>query len=171
MAKNGVVGDLLPELKRKANLDDETIQTIRLYVLHGHKIQKEISLEYSVASVPDYYQLYAERIPEDERTLEEDDRPMYAYHFEREPNKPHGVPFVFYVKPVSVPVTAIEIEELTRNRESFSRKRENDFRSVLASRGSNLRRSSLLLFREVYIQNLDISTMVSIRILLHLLRP
>ena len=101
MAKNGVVGDLLPELKRKANLDEETMQNIRLYILHGHKVQKEINLTYSVASVPEYYQLYAERIPEDERNLEEGDRSIYAYHFEKEPNKPHGVPFVFYLKPVS----------------------------------------------------------------------
>lgn len=100
MAKNGNMSDVLPLLQKKANLDDETIRNTRIYEAHGGKIYKELSEEYSVASVNEFVTLYAERIPEEEQTAEEGDRKIYAFHFDKEPNKPHGVPFRFLVKPV-----------------------------------------------------------------------
>lgn len=103
VAKNGVMSDLLPVLQKKANLDDETIRNSRIYEAHGGKIHKELSEDYSVASVNEFVTLYAERIPEEEQNAEEGDRVIYAFHFDREPNKPHGVPFKFLVKPVSLP--------------------------------------------------------------------
>ncbi len=101
MAKNGVISDLLPSLQKKANLDDETIQNIRIYEAHGGKIYKELSEDYSVASVNEFVTLYAERIPEEELKAEDGDGAIFTFHFDKEPNKPHGVPFKFLVKPVS----------------------------------------------------------------------
>lgn len=100
MAKNGNMSDVLPLLQKKANLDEETIRNTRIYEAHGGKIYKELSEEYSVASVNEFVTLYAERIPEEEQTAEEGDRSLSAFHFDKEPNKPHGVPFRFLVKPV-----------------------------------------------------------------------
>ncbi|KZF20341.1 ubiquitin thiolesterase [Xylona heveae TC161] len=97
--KNGVIGDLLPALQKKANLDDSTINNLRVYEAHGGKVYKELSSEYSVASVNEFVTLYAERIPEEELNAAEGDRIIYAFHFDRETNKPHGVPFRFVVKP------------------------------------------------------------------------
>lgn len=99
VAKNGVVGDLLTELKRKVNIDDETIKEARIYSVQNCKIQKELSLDSPVTSILEYYQLIAERIPEDEHNAREGDRPINAFHFDKEPNKVHGVPFKFYIKP------------------------------------------------------------------------
>ena len=101
VAKNGVIGDLLTELKRKANIDEESIKEARLYFVQNGKIQKELPLDYPVSSILEYYVLFAERIPEDERNAREGDRAIYAFHFDKEPNKVHGVPFKFYLKPVS----------------------------------------------------------------------
>ncbi len=103
MAKNGVMSDLLALLQKKANLDDETIRNTRIYEAHGGKIHKELSEDYSVASVNEFVTLYAERIPEEEQNADKDDRAIHAFHFDKEPNKPHGVPFKFLVKPVSLP--------------------------------------------------------------------
>jgi ubiquitin carboxyl-terminal hydrolase 7 len=91
----------LAELKKKANLDDETVRETRVYSVQSGKIQKELSLEYPVSSVSDYINLFAERIPEDQNTAVDGDKPILAYHFDKEPNKVHGVPFKFFLKPVS----------------------------------------------------------------------
>ena len=101
IAKNGVVGDILPQLQKKAKLDEETIQNTRMYVAHGCKIYKEIMDDYAVASIQDSWTLFAERIPDEERNSGEDDKAIYAFHFDKEPSRPHSVPFKFIVKPVS----------------------------------------------------------------------
>lgn len=91
----------MAELKKKANLDDDVVKEIRVYSVQSGKIQKELPPTYPVSSVPDFTQLFAERTPEEEHTTEEGDRPIYAFHFDKEPNKVHGWPFKFYIKPVS----------------------------------------------------------------------
>ena len=100
MAKNGTIGDLLAELKKVAKLDDATIDEAKVYSVLNGKIAKELSLEYPVTSVAEYHGLFAERTPEDQKALEDGDRPILAFHFDKEPNKIHGVPFRFYLKMV-----------------------------------------------------------------------
>lgn len=56
--------------------------------------------EYSVASISDYITLVAERIPEEDVNVD----PAHfiqAFHFQGEPNKPHGFPFKFSIRRVS----------------------------------------------------------------------
>jgi ubiquitin carboxyl-terminal hydrolase 7 len=65
---------------------------------------------FSVAGVNEFVVLYAEILPEEERNANEGDRSIYAFHFDKEPNKTHGVPFKFVVKPVRIekpPIKAI----------------------------------------------------------------
>lgn len=100
MAKNGNIYDLLVELKKKANLEDEIIDHIRVTATNNGKIQKELDHNYPVTSVLDYYALYAERKPEEELNAKDGERLMAAFHFDKEINKTHGVPFKFLVKPV-----------------------------------------------------------------------
>ena len=95
------MGDLIPLLQKKASLTDEVVRTIRLYEAHNSKVYKELVEDFPVASITDFVTLFAESIPEEERAASEVDRPIYAFHFDKEPNKPHGVPFKFLVKPVS----------------------------------------------------------------------
>ncbi|KAI9740466.1 MAG: hypothetical protein M1834_005046 [Cirrosporium novae-zelandiae] len=99
VAKNGTIGEILPTLKRKANLDDETIDKVRIFEVHGGKVYKELPGSFNVSGVTEYVTLYAEATPEEEQKPGENDRPIFAYHFEKEPNKPHGVPFKFLMKP------------------------------------------------------------------------
>ncbi|MCJ1245607.1 hypothetical protein MMC30_002811 [Trapelia coarctata] len=99
VAKNGSIGDLVAELQKKANLDEEVVKEIKVYSVQSGKIQKELPPSYPVSSVADFTQLFAERTPEDEHTAEEGDRPIHAFHFDKEPNKVHGWPFKFFIKP------------------------------------------------------------------------
>lgn len=143
MAKNGSIGDLLAELKKKANLDEEIVKEIRVYSVQSGKIQKELPPSYPVSSVADFTQLFAERIPEDEHTVEEADRPIHAFHFDKEPHKVHGWPFKFFIKPVRS-VYARSGLWLTSIRVRRSRTRKSGYPSVRASRASSSITSSLL---------------------------
>lgn len=103
VAKHGIISDLVAGLQKRANLDDETTQHIRVYEVHGGKIHKEVNDNYSVAGINEYVTLYAERMPEEEANMGEGERTIYAFNFDKEPSKPHGVPFKFVVKPVCYP--------------------------------------------------------------------
>lgn len=83
------------------NLEDETLANVRIYEAHGGKVYRELSADYQVTTLSEFTTLYAEVIPEEERDAEEGDTAIYCYHFDKESNKPHGVPFKFLVKPVS----------------------------------------------------------------------
>ena len=72
-----------------------------MYEAHGSKVYKELPEDYNVAGINEFIILYAEVIPEEERNAVNDDRAIYCFHFDKEPNKVHGTPFKFVVKPVS----------------------------------------------------------------------
>lgn len=89
----------MPALQKKLNLDDDALQQVRIYEAHGGKVYKELSDDFNVNSVNEFVVLYAERTPEEELNAAEDDRAVYCFHFDKEPTKPHGVPFKFIIKP------------------------------------------------------------------------
>lgn len=102
VARNETIAELLSELQKKANLDDDTVRETRIFEVHSGKLSKELRADTSVALVNDYSTLYAERIPSEELDLNGEDRVISAFNFDREPNRPHGVPFKFVVKSVSL---------------------------------------------------------------------
>lgn len=102
MPQNGTVADLIAGFQKKANLDEDSTGNLRIYEGHSGKIYKELGEDFKVTGLNEYVTLYAENIPEEELNMEEGERTIYAFNFDREPNKPHGVPFKFVVKPVSI---------------------------------------------------------------------
>lgn len=98
--KNGVVSDLLEGLQKKANIDDETMQNVRVYEVYSGKIYRELNDNSSMAGVTDFVTLYAEKIPEEELTMQEGEFQINAFNFDRDPQKAYGCPFKFVVKPV-----------------------------------------------------------------------
>lgn len=98
--KNGTVADIVSGLIKKAQLEDETPNTpIRIYETSNGKVFRELSREASVATTSDYGQLVAERVPQDEIGVDPGEM-INVYHFQGEPNKPHGIPFRFLIKQV-----------------------------------------------------------------------
>lgn len=77
------------------------MHNVRIYEAHGGKFYKELREDYLVTTMSDYQTLYAEVTPEEERTAGVTDRAIYCFHFDKEANKCHGVPFKFVNKPVS----------------------------------------------------------------------
>ena len=102
MPKSGTVRDLHQGLLQKAKLDDENNQNVRICEVRGNKVYKELLLDDPVAILSEYAGLLAEKMPGEERDA---DRSNFVdcFHFEKEPTKPHGIPFRFLVKPVSYP--------------------------------------------------------------------
>jgi ubiquitin carboxyl-terminal hydrolase 7 len=101
--KVGTVDELVAALAKKLEIDSDTEELIRIFEVNNNKIFKELSREMPVANLSDYCSLIAERIP-DEETDAEPNQFMYAFHFQGEPNKSHGIPFKFLIKPVSRPI-------------------------------------------------------------------
>jgi ubiquitin carboxyl-terminal hydrolase 7 len=112
--KNGVVADLFSELKRKANLDDDTIKDVRLYTTINSKLTKELGPDYPVTSILDHQPLIAQRLSKDELEAVEGSRLIHAFHFDKEPSRTHGIPFVFRIKPVSQVFTVDVISNCIR---------------------------------------------------------
>ncbi|MCJ1310532.1 hypothetical protein MMC25_004196 [Agyrium rufum] len=99
VSKSGNIGDLIGELKKKANLDDDTASKVRVICANNGKIFKEPNNDYPVTSIVDYYILYAERVPDEELNMTEDERLLQAFHCEKDVQKWHGIPFKFVIKP------------------------------------------------------------------------
>lgn len=107
VSRNGTVAELLEALQKKANLDDETTHDLRILEVHSGKIYKELREDSNVAAINEYSTLYAEKTPEEELNVEEDERVIGAFNFDREPSRTHGVPFKFIVKPVRIPQSSL----------------------------------------------------------------
>ena len=97
--KAGLVSDLVRGLQKKAGLSDAVMDRTRIFEVAQSKIHKELADEGSVVPIQEFAMLYAEVIPDEEMNAEEGDKAIYAFHFDKEPNRLHGVPFKFVVKP------------------------------------------------------------------------
>lgn len=98
--KQAQFSEVLSMLQKRASLPPETVDQMRFYEVHSNKVYKILPLTHSVVAMNEYMQVYAERIPEEEQELDKErgDRLVNCLHFEKEPSKTHGVPFVFLVK-------------------------------------------------------------------------
>ena len=97
--RNGVIADILPGLHKKFSLKDDIVQNIRFYEAHNGKIYRELSGDLSVTGITEFVTIFAEKIPDEEINATEDEQDIYCYHFDKEPNKTHSVPFKFLIKP------------------------------------------------------------------------
>lgn len=143
--RDGTIADLVAGLQKKANLDDETIRETRVYETHGGKIYREFQADSKIAGINEFVSLYAERVPEEEANMQDGERTINAFNFDREVNRPHGVPFKFVMKPVRrLLALGVGYTLLTSIRARSSSRPRSDCLSGPASRASNLKRSSLL---------------------------
>ena len=134
--RDGTIADVLAGLQKKANLDDETIAKTRVYEVHNFKIYKEFSPDSKFGGSNDFVALYAEKVPEEELELESGARTINAFNFDKETNKPHGVPFKFVMKQVSDQLYQSEPYADSSRVKSLKRPR-NDYRSEPVSRASD----------------------------------
>jgi ubiquitin carboxyl-terminal hydrolase 7 len=96
VSRSGTVADLLSALRQKLELADEPI---RVAETHSGKVYKELRPDQNVAVINEYATLYAEKIPTEESNMDAEERIISVFSFDREPNRTHGIPFRFVVKP------------------------------------------------------------------------
>lgn len=73
---------------------------VRIYEVRGNKMYKELHPDDPVTALSEFAGLFAEKMPEEEKDADKRDF-VNCFHFEKEPSKPYGIPFMFLVKPVS----------------------------------------------------------------------
>jgi ubiquitin carboxyl-terminal hydrolase 7 len=94
--KTGTVEDVIQALIKKAQIEDESeAGRIRLYETSAHRFYREPPRDHPVMNLNEYAQIFAERLPADEREADETYPFIPVFHFQNEPNRAHGVPFKF----------------------------------------------------------------------------
>ena len=93
--RTGIVSDVLATLQKKASISDEVMAHVRIYEAHSGKFFKYLPMDYSILSINEFFVLYAAHFPEDESA-----KKISVFHFDKEPNKTHGVPFQFPLEEV-----------------------------------------------------------------------
>jgi hypothetical protein len=100
--KNGVVSDLIDALIRKAGIPDEAeAGRIRIFEASNSRFFRELKRDYPVVSMNEYTNVYAERVPEEERQCDESNM-ISVFHFQNEASRVHGIPFRFLLVEVGV---------------------------------------------------------------------
>ena len=130
--KNGIISDLVAGIARKLNLDEPTTRLIRIFEVHAGKIHKELMEDFNVAGVNEFTHICAEKIPEEELNAAEDDRVIYCYHFDKEPSKPHGIPFKFVLKPGE---KAVDMKERISKRTGIKGKLLQNIKFAIVPKG------------------------------------
>lgn len=102
MAKTAPLYDVTDLLAQNVKLTKEGSRKIRLLevrdagktcrIFSGTELIKDIH-----ATILD--DLYAEEVPKEELALQEDEKVVTCYHFNKDPQRPHGVPFRFVLRP------------------------------------------------------------------------
>lgn len=99
--RTGVVRDFIAPLRAKAKFKEEDEPRVRFYEVHSNKVFKELDDDHPVSGFNNFITIYAELTPKEEDDADPAvDRPVYCFHFDKEPTKVHSVPFKFIVKPV-----------------------------------------------------------------------
>ncbi|KXL41610.1 hypothetical protein M433DRAFT_6726 [Acidomyces richmondensis BFW] len=131
--------DVLAALQKRADLPDEILEHVRFYEVHGNKVYKILPYTQSVIALNEFMTIYAERIPNEEETLdaERGDRLLYCLHFEKEPSKSHGVPFIFLLKAGE---TFKETKERLSKRTGIKGKNFEKIRFAIIKNGQNYSR-------------------------------
>jgi ubiquitin carboxyl-terminal hydrolase 7 len=88
-------------LVKKAKIPDEAEGgRIRVYETSSNRFYREPARDQPVMNLNEYTQIFAERIPEEEKAADENNF-IHVFHFQNEVNRVHGVPFKFLLLEVS----------------------------------------------------------------------
>ncbi|TFB05011.1 Ubiquitin carboxyl-terminal hydrolase 21 [Trichoderma ghanense] len=95
VSKTGTIEDLIQALVKKAKIPDEAEGgRIRVYETSSNRFYREPARDQPVMNLNEYTQIFAERIPEEEKAADENNF-IHVFHFQNEVNRVHGVPFKF----------------------------------------------------------------------------
>lgn len=101
LPKTANIHDLAEQLAKKVTLTPSSTGKIRIFeISKDGKTQKEFTGAEMIGNIPDPVELFAEEIPREELDADETVKIISVFHFSKEVQRTHGVPFKFVVKPV-----------------------------------------------------------------------
>ncbi|CAO3672198.1 unnamed protein product [Umbelopsis vinacea] len=102
LPKDNKISDLLQALEAKGvKFESESGTRLpRIFEAVQNKFIRELDMNEPISSLTDaaYCTLYAEEVPEEETTMMDDDFFIPVFHYQKETNRTHSVPFKFLVK-------------------------------------------------------------------------
>lgn len=104
VAKTAIMKDVIGILKEKANIPEQDISRIKMWGASNSRLHKMFTDNYPVISLVDSTQIYAAVSPEEEydfvksEVAPPDQRLIFALHFQKDPHRPHGIPFTFILR-------------------------------------------------------------------------
>ncbi|KAH9981229.1 ubiquitin carboxyl-terminal hydrolase 5 [Lactifluus volemus] len=102
LPKTSMVHELADHLSKQVTMsaNGQGSGKIRVFeVSKDGKTQKEFTGSEMIGNIPDPVELYAEEIPWEELEADDADKVISVFHFSKEVQRTHGVPFKFVVKP------------------------------------------------------------------------
>ncbi|GAA5865830.1 hypothetical protein JCM8547_005726 [Rhodosporidiobolus lusitaniae] len=100
LPKNTPISELANDhLRKQVKLLPEGSGQIRIFEISSGKAQKVFSGSEVVREVPDAMELFAEEVSQEEANAEDGERVVQVYHFSKDPNRTHGIPFRFVLRP------------------------------------------------------------------------
>jgi len=100
LPKTSMVHDLADHIAKQVTLSPTGSGKIRVFeVSKDGKTQKEFTGSEMIGNIPDLVELFAEEIPTEELEADDSDKIISVFHFSKEVQRTHGVPFRFVVKP------------------------------------------------------------------------
>lgn len=89
-------------LRKEVKLQPAGSGQIRIFEIGNGTAQRIFNGTEPVRDVSDSIELFAEEVPLDELESEESKRIVPVFHYNKEPNRTHGIPFRFVLLPVSI---------------------------------------------------------------------
>ncbi|GBB89576.1 hypothetical protein RclHR1_01630014 [Rhizophagus clarus] len=97
LQENTIISELIEEILKKVTLSSPD-SIIRLFQVHHNRIQNEFKGDEPIGSIQELTTLYAEEVPLDEISINQNDQIIQVCHFKNDPTLLHGIPFKFVIK-------------------------------------------------------------------------
>jgi ubiquitin carboxyl-terminal hydrolase 7 len=99
LPKTSTFNDVADQLSRTVKLQPGGTGKIRIFdITNNGRSQRELTASEMIGHLPDPAELYAEEIPADELSPEENAKVVNLFHYSRDPTKTHGVPCKFVLR-------------------------------------------------------------------------
>lgn len=97
--KTSTISDIVEQLSKNVQLSPEGSQRIKIFEIWNGRQQKEYTGVELIGNLADNAELFAEEVPKEEVDASETDKIINVFHYSREPQRWHGIPFKFVTKP------------------------------------------------------------------------
>jgi ubiquitin carboxyl-terminal hydrolase 7 len=94
------INDVIEQLSKTVELSASGSRKIRIFEVVGNgRQQREFNGGEMIGNISELTDLFGEEVPVEELQARDDDKIVNVFHFSKDANRTHGVPFKFVIKP------------------------------------------------------------------------